>query len=1248
MQMNTMITKCKTCSVDKVFGYSFLSNTTEDVVNWFHNMHGKLRNYTVEVSGAVKEFQTLKKTTKDISNKFTKIYQKKPFTVNTLKELSEALSSSSSDFKVILNATQDISKVLLRSDVNLDIVGNTIDSIVSQVSAIMSSHEVLAKGERLLLQAKKLKSTYGKLRSSAAEFNKEGPLSARLKFVEQIANESNSLIQELPALFELSNQTLQAAGVNSTWVKMFATSAVRLATLTHSIYNKTSHVLKSAEIVVSGVEQVQGDSKALKKDAEDFVHAPWDQKIASARNVSKSFSKVFDSVVDTSVKCAAALGSILTREDLKSQVVTVIGEKRLKKYQKMYHDVTMLALEIQKGPISSMGVLSDSVNEFVQKMSGYDFGKMILHDPSSLETKFTEFRQLAQLAGSVLKQIGSLATSCKTKTCDTRTLFGSTFISSIAEKVSSKLKDIGRNFTTVSKRVKEDFQGWKSLVETSHGIARRFHDIRQGPVTKDTFKKLSDALVQTADETEIFSNSSKMIFHAIFNEGEDMTVLQGHFEDLLDHVRTAFNKTSRILPKVGDVFETVHDIRDSFDLIKTNLSQVSHGPIEARLEIAQQITQSISQLGKTLPLLLNQSDSLVAQLGVNSTWFNETASKMAAVAESLAKVMNKTNLILHGAESIVKDGKDMHSLVGGIKEDFKKIGSVPWKDKLKVMDDLLKKQEKLFEKTSGVTGTIQRTLNGVFESKLNITGGIGKVTHDLSGSVKTLKDQVEKLETLQNDVTETIDEIKLGPVQKVGKLTDRTKDFVKSLKNYNVVDILLNTPKFAKEKLGELRDIVHESGTILHNIDGLVTKHCPSCNISSIFRIDFAKDITRGFSKNLRNVTHRLEGVLDKIETGATDLKGIMTSVKGIKTEVSKLDHLDLSKDGFKTVASVLHASSGYIQSITKDSSHVFRLLVNDSSELQTLTSDFGDFITDMRSFLDKAGNFTGSIADAFEKFDVIKKMFKDTQSSIKDITHVPLQGRLAAVKGVAEGIGSIMSGFTDLLKTSTIPIPWIKTFGVKLEKVTGGISRVLNRTSQIAISLGETVGSIGQVIDTGKEIRLEFDKLTHSGSIGSKLATASSIVTHVYNLTTHVNDAAGKVTAIFDKRSNATKAKTTIFGDATQKLLGDFSAAIKTVADRYEKFNELSKTIQKAFDSIQDDPIKFATEELPKLFNQSAEFITLIHGDVMKIATKMGMLFLFLSNCREAWTFLEGVFLCFFVTTTDGDPDILSESGHC
>ena len=47
-----------------------------------------------------------------------------------------------------------------------------------------------------------------------------------------------------------------------------------------------------------------------------------------------------------------------------------------------------------------------------------------------------------------------------------------------------------------------------------------------------------------------------------------MDYLQNNFEALVHHVSNVLNKTSLILPKVGDVYDSVNEVRTTFDNIK--------------------------------------------------------------------------------------------------------------------------------------------------------------------------------------------------------------------------------------------------------------------------------------------------------------------------------------------------------------------------------------------------------------------------------------------------------------------------------------------------------------------------------------------------------------------------------------------------------------------------------------------------------------------------------------------------------
>ena len=1207
-KMDAMTRKCKSCQAEKILGYNYLSTLAGDLDDTFNRMFEKLNIYTNTIGDAVTELQDVRTASKIIKTRFNTIFQKNKFNVDTLKHLSDALSSSSNDVTAIQRSTQNVVKILFDKDVNLEIIGSSINNIFNQLSKIMKkSHDVAVKGERLYLQAQKMKTLFIRLKVNAPKLG-EGPLRSRVEVAKQMAAESKILIQNLPMLFQLSNKTLHAVGINTIWVKTLGSHIITLTASIGAVLNKTSQVLTSAEIVVKGTGDIRDKMPEVRKRLLDFVDAPWDKKITAAQIASKQFDQLFNTVIDTSLKSANALGITLIKDDLTSTVITIVGKQRLAKFQGLYNNVTKMALVLEKGPISNIGVLTDSLHTFVGSLSDYDFGKMLLQNPNKLQAKFLEFRQLSQTTGDIIKDISSITSLCKDKNCDAKSIFGDSFITSIIGKLDTKFTEISKNFSSISKRVSKGFKGWESLVNTANTISGRFRGIREGGITKDTFTKLSDALIKSATDVKTLSDGSTMIFQAIFNGDKDMKVLQDNFEGLIQQVSGALKKTSKVLPKVGGVFQSVQDVRKTFHGIKTDLSKITHGPIESRISILKQITEGIKNLGQTLPLVLNQSTSVLSKLGIDSSWFTRVAGKMVSVSDSVSKVVNKTNIIIDGAGLVVKDGREIQVLVGNINKDYKRIVSAPWKEKFQLLENVLGKVSKVFNTTDSIAETVQKTLQKISGKDVDLTGTLATITHCVTGDIGKLKTAVKEVASIQKDITTMLDRVKSGPIQKIGKLTDSTKDFVKSLKNYDIADILILGPKFSKEKLMDLKDIVHESGSLLRNIGSLVKKHCSSCSIDSIFRKGFVKDIADGISGNLKNITKKAEIMLDKVEEGATNVRGIIISVKGIGTEVSKLKDIDFNKEGFDTISDVLHKSSDYLQVITTNSSNVFRMLFNDSVELKKLTSDYGEFITQMRGFLNKAGDFSTNIADAFAEYEKIQNSFKETKSSFKDLTRGPMQSRIGAVKSIANGVNSIMSKFTEIIKTSKMSPSWLKSFGTKLDGITGGISKVLNRTVVIATDVGETVQAVGKVINTGKMISSEFRKLSDAGSLGSKIKLAASIVSHTKTLSGEVNDAVGNASRVFQKATNITIRKTHIFGDATKDILNQISIGITTIADRYQTFQELSKTIQHAFDKINDDPIKFATEDLPKLFDQSTEFVKLIYNDVKGIASRIGM----------------------------------------
>ena len=626
-------------------------------------------------------------------------------------------------------------------------------------------------------------------------------------------------------------------------------------------------------------------------------------------------------------------------------------------------------------------------------------------------------------------------------------------------------------------------------------------------------------------------------------------------------------------------------VQTIFSNIKGNLKAVAEGPIESRTNILKKITKGIKSIRKSLSDVFEQSQEDLKVLMMDSKWFEGVAKDLLNVSDSIFKIMNKTDDVLNGAGIFIKGVKVKGSVVG-IGEDLREIKTASLDRKFKILQNTFEKIDNVLDETNQAVGTIDQTLLEFTGEGDNITSHLGLITGFMSGVLGNLSTAVKKIVRIHSDVLGTIDSIRSGPIQKIGKLADATKEFVKSIKNYDLAEILVQAPKFVKKKIGDFKQIITESGGILKSISVLATKDCIRCNLDSIFGVEFIDNISRDISESLINITGKLENTLAKVEDNAGHIVGLVSSVKSLKKQVSRLRGVDFSKDGFQTISNVLLNSSGYLEGIRDGSGMLAKTLFGKNHDLAKLMGNYKGFLNKISEHLETAGNFSKDVSDTFEQFKYLENKFDKVKLSFEDLTQGPLENRVKAVKSILTGAESVMRGLPEILKRSQISLSWLRSLGTQLEGINNGVSTILNKTNVIAGSVGKAIGNINKIQQTVDIISNDLKKLGRSGSIEGRVRIAKTIIGKVKILTTQVNVIVNNINHTFSNMAGKISVKTNIFGNRTENILGKLSNGLGAVASRYEKFRELSETINDAFKCIEDDPLHFALNDLPKLFN--------------------------------------------------------------
>ena len=1203
-EMDDIMRKCDKCKVEKVFGYRFLKDSASKMESMFSLMFEKVEKLAEKVGGTIHEVQEMKKSVRGIKDRFSSITESGKFDLQTLKDLSVALDVSKVNINSLQIHSENMLSILLNRDIDLQVVGKNVRKVVSMLSDVFNrSHVVSQKGKKAYERALLLEQRFQQLKNRSVS---SSPLSTRLDIAKALAEDSKQMLRDLPELFQLSKETLQAAGIDGNWLDTLSENVERITNSICTGLSKTGQVLEAADVAVEGIEDIKEQLPSVSSQWKEVTEKDWDEKIPALQEAFARTGRVFDLVVDTSIKSAHALNISLTKNDLVSAVQSRLGKERVEKYRSLFGNVSRLLNDLQSGPIGEIGKLTDSVEDFVDALDGYNFGEMLLTNPNNLRNKLTEFQQLALTTGDIIKNIAKISSRCQG--CDVTNIFGKRFSGNFADKLKKKFKGIEATFQNVTDRVDTGLEGWQKVIDTSRKISANFDGISKDQMNRQSFDDIADALRNSADDIVGITNGTSDIFKAMFNGDKDMEYLKDGFESLVYKLGGVLNKTALVLPKAGAVYDSVDKVRSIFDTIGADIDNMTRGPVESRIEVLKNIGKGVNAIGQTLPLIFDQSSDVLVSLGVNASWFRKFSGNLWEVSSMLSNVVNKTDVLLNGAGLIVNNVEDTRRLTRSIQEDYQKVLRAPWSQKFNVLTEALGKADKLVQKVSSSAKIFDDTIQKVTGQYLGVEDTLEGLTNGMSGVIGNLTEAVKKMSGITKDVKMTIQKIKSGPVEKIGKLTDSTKEFVQNLKNYDLGEMLLLSPKFAKEKFGDLKEIVEESGLILKNISGLLKKHCEACQFDTIFGKNFSSDVLGGVGESLRNLPGKVEEILGKFEKGRAHAAGIFNSVKGIKEEISKLEGIGFDQDGFSKVGDVLRGTSDYIQDIKNDTSEIFKLLFDGDDELMKVSKRFEGFVNEFGSFIEQAGNFSSGVADAFEEVAKIQKTFKDTLENIDDLTEGPIENRVKAVQNIVTGVNSVLKSVPELLRNSPVSPQWLRKFGTKLDGVTSGISGVLNRTSEIVGGIGETIGNVQEIGGTVSVIGNEFKRLIAAGSVNGKIQIAKGIVGKVASLTKQVNTVVYNVTGIFEKITGNVFNKSDLFGKGTEDLLSGISEGLDTIADRYTKFTELSKSLSDAFDKLEDDPVKFALEELPIVFNQTANFVGLIYKDIQGVAGKLGI----------------------------------------
>eukprot|EP00794_Sanderia_malayensis_P020114 gene20114-22085_t len=1177
-QTDSILKKCKSCSIEKVFGYRFIKNFAGKFGQKFEEYHNYLEDFADKFSSGVSEVQNMTRAVGKIRDRFKNVFKDNKFGSNMLKDLAHALRSSSGDVNILKDSGQELSNILLGQDVDLQMLRGSYDGLVSQLGQLLEKTAIVAKKvDAVYCKANGLRRDLAQLDAQVGSL-KQGPLQTRIRIATNISSGVKAMIQSLPAILESTDSALKSAGIDSDWISRFAAGLSTVTGKLEKVLGKTDAVLNASGILLAGKQDVSKQFRAMKENLRELKEAPWINKLNVARAIASNTGNMIDTALSSIESSANALNIDFKREDLLNLLPSDVNRKRLAELSKISRSVLTAVDELQKGPISEIGKLTDSVETFVDGLKGFDIGKAILSDPASLKEKIAEFQQLADGTADILTSISSITGVCKN--CDINNIIGKGFMKKVSKSIAETFNGLHKKVKDIGRRVKLGHSGWNKFVATAEKISDGFNGvIKNKKITPETFRSAAKQLRDSATNVQTVKDSSADIFKAIFNDDEDMKKMQEKFEGLVGTMSSVMNKTAVFSDDVEAAYETVNGVRNTFKAISNDFDNLKKGPLDTRVLAVRNMVAGVRNILKTMPRLLNESRKVGSNLGIDSRWIGKISNDLSSFTQGIESVFDKTDLSLQDAGIAVQNFKQITDASKAIADDFKSLSSASTGEKFNKINNIIAKVDGIFgsaiNATTAVDSILQRSLN----IDLNITSGLSKITDSASGLINKIGKGVKHVQGIYKDIVQIADDIKSGPVKKVGALTDSVEDFVKSMKNFNIAEILVMSPKFATKKLADVKDIIEDSGAILKSISSVVSDVCPTCNMSELFGNKFftniKKDLTSGFNKLVGNATK----FLNKVGDGAEGVLGIVNSVSAIENQLNGLKGIKLNTEGINKLAGIMDSSSSLVGSIGGNTSK-------------------------------KAGKLTSKVEDAFAKVDEVKKSFDDIGKNFGNLGEGPVEERVKAAKNIVSGVMSITSGLPDLLNSASLGLEstsFLRRFGTQLSEVTEGVNKVLQKTNGIITDVGTTVEGISNIGRLTGSIGNTFQQMLRAPT-AQKFRLVQKTIGQIKDLTGEVNKFTGGVSDAVEKLTGKTLLSTSLFGNSTQKILGDISSAVGIVADRYEQFQELTKTFSKAFKDISADPIDFAINELPKLLTQTEGFLKTIIGDTKAVANKLGL----------------------------------------
>ena len=618
-QIHQILKNCSHCDAIDIFGHRYIRSLVVKLDNIGKAMFTNIETFADAIGDSMGEIQGFKKATGNIKGRFNRIFEGNKYDTDTFMEISNALFDSMSDIHDIRYGTENIVKILFDRDVDFEVLSSTVNKMASQLGEVMNkSHQVSVIGRKIYIKTKDIGEQFAATRINISKMI-QGPLKSRIKIAKEFSGSTKFLLKQFLSILDLPKDILEEAGIDSEWLSKFGESIYGLTKTISNVILKTNRVMNASDMVVDGYQDIRSEYTDIQKKINLLNDFSWERNVQAWKELSANFDGLLDSAIDMTLKTSKVLNASLTKNSLKLLSDSLVGKERLARYQNLYRNISVIMGRFQQGPVPHIGKLTDKVEDFLDGLDGYDFGKMLLKNPTEIKEKFLEFRELAGSAGKILKNIASITSICSD--CDVSDIVGKAFVKALTIKIETKFETVSKNISNVLSRVETGNSGWESMVNTAKGISANFHRLTNGEKTKTEFRKLSDGLLKSAEDMAMFANGALKIFEAVFNGNKNMEYLQEGFNNLVNKFSIVFNKSSIVLPNVGEIFDSLQGVQRIFSNIKGNLKAVAEGPIESRINILKKITKGIKGIKKSLPVDFVQLQDVLKVLMIDSKWF---------------------------------------------------------------------------------------------------------------------------------------------------------------------------------------------------------------------------------------------------------------------------------------------------------------------------------------------------------------------------------------------------------------------------------------------------------------------------------------------------------------------------------------------------------------------------------------------------------------------------------------------------